>query len=88
MPNIQKRMQILTVINLVVIAVAYLPGFVGRDYSESTNRYVQVAAIVWLFGTSLYGLVFGTRQGLADMRQRHKQENRELAERQRRLSGN
>ena len=49
--------------------------------------YIQGAAVVWIFGASVYMSVFVYRRGLADMRQRHERENRELAERRRRLFG-
>jgi len=87
MPGVQKQVRTLSFINLAVVAIAFAPGLVGIEYSDSTELYVQGAAAVWLLGANLYISVFVYRQGLTDMRRRHEQENRDLAERQQRPSG-
>jgi hypothetical protein len=76
-----RRVRILIATNLVALVVAWMPGLLGSEYSESVRLYVQGGASVWLVATNLYLTISGPRQALAEMRHRHQRELAELAER-------
>jgi hypothetical protein len=77
----QRQTMTISAVNLVVLTVAFLPGLIGRDYPEPISPYLQLAASVWLVGTSLYMSISLYRRGLAEMRERHARELAEMRER-------